>query len=157
MAARTMSTEEALQVVIAMHRLLRRLRRAGDTSAVHPTQLIVLALLHQHGPLRIGELAGRVPCSQPTATTAVAGLQAAGLVNREPDPTDGRATHVVATEAGRRTLRSFRHSEAEALATLLSTIPADDLRLLLAAAPVLSTLADLPVQPGGAEAQPPMR
>lgn len=152
-----MSTEEALHVVIAMHRLLRRLRRAGDTSAVHPTQLIVLALLNQHGPLRIGELAGRVPCSQPTATTAVAGLQAAGLVNREPDPTDGRATHVVATEAGRRTLQSFRHSEAEALATLLSTIPADDLRLLLAAAPVLSTLADLPVQPGGAEAQPPTR
>ncbi|MCW2943906.1 MAG: MarR family transcriptional regulator [Actinoallomurus sp.] len=152
-----MSTEEALHVVIAMHRLLRRLRRAGDTSAVHPTQLIVLALLNQHGPLRIGELAGRVPCSQPTATTAVAGLQAAGLVNREPDPTDGRATHVVATEAGRRTLQSFRHSEAEALTTLLSTIPADDLRLLLAAAPVLSTLADLPVQPGGAEAQPPTR
>ncbi|HEV7933785.1 MAG TPA: MarR family transcriptional regulator [Actinomadura sp.] len=146
MAARTVSTEEALQVVIAMHRLLRRLRRAGDTSAVHPTQLIVLALLDQHGPLRIGELAGRVPCSQPTATTVVAGLQRAGLVHREPDPTDGRAAQVVLTEAGRRTLQSFADSEAEALATLLSAIPADDLSLLLAAGPILGTLADLPAQ-----------
>jgi DNA-binding MarR family transcriptional regulator len=147
MAARTVSTEEALHVVIAMHRLLRRLRRAGDTGAVHPTQLIVLALLAQYGPLRIGELAGRVPCSQPTATTVVAGLQAAGLVDRRPDPTDGRASEVIVTEAGRRTLRSLAASEAEALATLLSTIPVDDLRLLLAATPVLSTLADLPAQP----------
>jgi DNA-binding MarR family transcriptional regulator len=147
MAARAVSAEEALDVVIAIHRLLRRLRRAGDTSAVHPTQLIVLALLTQYGPLRIGELAERVPCSQPTATTTVAGLQAAGLVDRVPDPTDGRATRVVATKAGRLMLQSFAHSEAEILAALMSAIPADDVRLLLSAAPILSTLADLPAQP----------
>jgi len=70
MTARAVGADEALDVVIAMHRLMRRLRRAGHTGAVHPTQLIVLALLMQYGPLRIGELARRVPCSQPTATTA---------------------------------------------------------------------------------------
>ena len=70
MTARTVGADEALDIVIAMHRLMRRLRRAGHTGAVHPTQLIVLALLMQYGPLRVGELARRVPCSQPTATTA---------------------------------------------------------------------------------------
>jgi DNA-binding MarR family transcriptional regulator len=147
MTARAVGADEALNVVIAMHRLMRRLRRAGHTGAVHPTQLIVLALLMQYGPLRIGELARRVPCSQPTATTAVAGLLTAGFVDREPDPTDGRAIRVAATDAGRAILQSFAHSEAEVLAALMSTIPEDDARLLLTAAPVLSTLADLPAPP----------
>jgi DNA-binding MarR family transcriptional regulator len=144
MTARAVSADDALDVVIAMHRLLRRLRRAGHTGAVHPTQLIVLALLNQYGPLRVGELASRVPCSQPTATTAVSGLLASGFVDREPDPTDGRATRVVATTAGREILRSFAHSEAEVLAALISALPEDDARLVLTAAPVLSALAELP-------------
>jgi DNA-binding MarR family transcriptional regulator len=148
MTARAVGAEETLEVVIAMHRLLRRLRRAGPTSAVHPTQLIVLALLTQYGPLRIGELARRVPCSQPTATTAAAGLLTSGFVEREPDPTDGRATRVAVTPAGRAILQSFTHSEAEVLAGLLETIPEEQARLVLAAAPVLSTLADAPAHPG---------
>jgi DNA-binding MarR family transcriptional regulator len=147
MTARTVGADQALDIVISMHRLMRRLRRAGHTGAVHPTQLIVLALLLQYGPLRIGELARRVPCSQPTATTAVAGLLAAGFVDREPDPTDGRAIRVAATDAGRAILQSFAHSEAEVLASLMSAIPEDEARLLLTAGPVLSTLADLPAPP----------
>jgi DNA-binding MarR family transcriptional regulator len=142
MSAGTMSTEEALQLVIAMHRLLRGLRRAADISTPHASQLIVLALLTQHGPLRVGELAGRIPCSQPTATLTVAGLQSAGLVTREPDPADGRASRVLITEHGRRTLRSLAEGEAEALTALLSTVDEDDLRILRAAIPLLSGLAD---------------
>ncbi|MDN3359110.1 MarR family transcriptional regulator [Actinomadura sp. DC4] len=151
MAAREVGADETLDVVIAMHRLTRRLRRAGHTGAVHPTQLIILALLNQYGPLRVGELARRVPCSQPTATTAVSGLRTSGLVDREPDPTDGRATRVAATPAGRAILRTFTYGEAEVLAALMSAIPEDDARRLLAAAPVLSTLADLPAPPGTPE------
>ena len=147
MTARTVGADEALDIVIGMHRLMRRLRRAGHTGAVHPTQLIVLALLVQYGPLRVGELARRVPCSQPTATTVVAGLLRAGLVDREPDPTDGRAIRVAATDAGRAILQSVAHGEAEILAALMSTIPEDDARLLLTAAPVLGSLADLPAPP----------
>jgi DNA-binding MarR family transcriptional regulator len=141
MNARTVNTQEAQQLVIAMHRLTRRLRKA-DIAAPHPTQVIVLALLAQHGPLRIGELATRIPCPQPTATTTVAGLQAAGLVTREADPADGRAARVLITDAGRRTVHSVAQREAEALAALLSTVDEDDLRILRAAIPLLSGLAE---------------
>jgi DNA-binding MarR family transcriptional regulator len=144
MSARAVGADEAVDIVIAMHRLTRRLRRAAHTSAVHPTQLIVLALVTQYGPLRIGEIARRVPCSQPTATTAVAGLLGSGFVEREPDPTDGRAIRVAVTDAGRAILQSFAHSEAEVLAALMSTIPAEDARVLREAGRILGTLADLP-------------
>ena len=142
MTAETVSTQEALQLVIAMHRLLRGLRRAADIATPHATQLIVLALLAQHGPLRVGELAARIPCPQPTATITVAGLQRAGLVTRVADPADGRAARVLITEDGRRTLQSLAQSEAEALAALLSTVGEEDLRILRAAIPLLSGLAD---------------
>jgi DNA-binding MarR family transcriptional regulator len=141
-SAETVSTQEALQLVIAMHRLLRGLRRAAG-NAPHATQLIVLALLAQHGPLRVGDLAARIPCPQPTATITVAGLQTAGLVTREADPADRRAARVLITQDGRRTLQSLAQSEAEALATLLlSTVDEEDMRTLRAAIPLLSSLAD---------------
>jgi DNA-binding MarR family transcriptional regulator len=148
MSAGTVSTQEALQLVIAMHRLLRGLRRAADIATPHASQLIVLALLAQYGPLRVGELAGRIPCSQPTATMTVAGLQTSGLVTREADPDDGRASRVLITEQGRLMLRSLAQGEADALTGLLSTMDEDDLRILRAAIPLLSTLAD------GATTQP---
>lgn len=142
MNAGTVSTQEALQLVIAMHRLLRGLRRAADITAPHVTQLIVLALLSRHGPLRVGELAARIPCSQPTATLTVAGLESTGLVSRAPDPSDGRAARVLITEQGRRVLLSQAEREAEALAALLATEDEADLRTLRAAIPLLSGLAD---------------
>jgi DNA-binding MarR family transcriptional regulator len=147
MSARPVDAGEALDVVIAMHRLMRRLRRTGHSGAVHPTQLIVLAVLNQYGPLRIGELARRIPCSQPTATTTVAGLLGAGYVDRAPDPTDGRASRVAVTDAGRGVLHSFAHGEAEVLTALLARIPAADARHLLTAAPILDALANLPPAP----------
>jgi DNA-binding MarR family transcriptional regulator len=148
-SAETVSTQEALQLVIAMHRLLRGLRRAAGIAALHATQLIVLALLAQHGPLRVGDLAARIPCPQPTATITVAALQTAGLVTREADPADGRAARVQITEDGRRALQSLAQSEAEALAALLSTVDEEDLRTLRAAIPLLSGLADgVTGQPG---------
>jgi DNA-binding MarR family transcriptional regulator len=143
MAAGTVGTQEALQLVIAMHRLLRGLRRAvSDVAAPHATQLIVLALLAQHGPLRIGELAARIPCSQPTATLTVTGLQAAGLVSRAADPVDGRAARVLITEDGRRTLHGLAEREAEALAALLTPVGEENLTTLRGAIPILSSLAD---------------
>ena len=142
MGAETVSTREALQLVIAMHRLLRGLRRAADIAAPHATQIIVLGLLDQHGPLRVGELAARIPCPQPTATITVAGLQTAGLVTREADPADGRAARVRITEDGRRILHSAAQREAEALAALLSTVDEEVLRTLRAAIPLLSGLAE---------------
>src|SRR6201999_375698 len=49
-------TEDALELVLALHRLVHSVRRNTTTSGLHPTQLLVLAQLIEAGPLRIGEL-----------------------------------------------------------------------------------------------------
>ncbi|WP_019355706.1 MarR family winged helix-turn-helix transcriptional regulator [Streptomyces sp. AA1529] len=134
--------DAAFEMVLALHRVLRSLRRAGPTGGLQPTQLIVLALLTEAGPSRIGVIADRVPCSQPTATAAVAELQTAGLVRREPDPTDGRAARVAVTEEGFAALRGVAHGEAAVLLERLGALPDEDAERVLATAPLLRLLAD---------------
>lgn len=131
-----------LHLVIALHRLVRSLRRANPASALQPTQLIVLAQLNESGPLRIGELAERVPCSQPTATTTVASLESGGYLRREHDPDDGRAVRVVLTESGSGAIRSLARGEAEALTRRLGILPEGSRDAVLALAPLLRQLAE---------------
>ncbi|WP_431962215.1 MarR family winged helix-turn-helix transcriptional regulator [Actinacidiphila sp. bgisy160] len=133
---------EALDLVVSLHRLVRLLRRARPEPWVQPTPLIVLALLNQYGPSRVGVLAERAACSQPTITAAVVQLEAAGLVRREPDPVDGRATRVVMTEPGGRELARMARGEAEALAVRLGTLPPEDVHKVLEAGRLLRRLTD---------------
>jgi DNA-binding MarR family transcriptional regulator len=131
---------DVLQLVVAVHRLVRSLRRAAPVDTVPPTQLIVLMQLMEGGAMRIGELAATVPCSQPTATTVVAGLESTGLVRREPDPADGRATLVSLTESGLKTVQSMALGEAAALTDRLEALTEVERQLVMAAAPLLRKL-----------------
>jgi DNA-binding MarR family transcriptional regulator len=118
-----MTTEQqAFDIVVALHRLLRTLRHAVRSNSLQPTQVLVLSQLVSYGPMRVGELAARVPCSQPTATVAVSSLESSGYARREPDPADGRAIRVVATDVGRELLLSLAHGEAEELLARLELL-----------------------------------
>ncbi|MFG1906563.1 MarR family winged helix-turn-helix transcriptional regulator [Kribbella sp. NPDC048928] len=134
--------QEALQLLVSMHRIVRHLRRNRTTAQLHPTQFLALMLIADEQPIRIGEIAARVPCSQPTATTTVAALEEAGLVRREPDPVDGRATAVVLTEAGVATVEASGRSAADELAKLLDRLDEADRALVLQAGAVLTRVTD---------------
>ncbi|WP_143174267.1 MarR family winged helix-turn-helix transcriptional regulator [Streptoalloteichus hindustanus] len=136
---RQVTEDDALQLVLAVHRLNRTLRLS--TTDLPPTQLIVLSLLAEHGPMRIGELAARVPCSQPTATTVVAVLEAAGLARREPDPADGRAVLIILTDEGQERITSVARREAELLDRRMAELEPDEREIVLAATPLLRRLA----------------
>nr|WP_238355777.1 MarR family transcriptional regulator [Kribbella sandramycini] len=123
-----------------MHRIVRYLRRSR-TAVLHPTQFLALMLVADEQPIRIGEIAARVPCSQPTATTTVAALEEAGLVRREPDPVDGRATAVVLTEAGRTTVEDSGRQAADELTKLLHRLDDADREHVLKAGELLDRIA----------------
>lgn len=67
---------------------------------LHAGQELVLAQLWREDGLRHGQLAERLAVERPTVTKVVAGLERAGLVSREPDAEDARASHVRLTEHG---------------------------------------------------------
>ena len=130
-----------LQLLVGMHRVLRHLRRNGTATALHPTQFIALLLIADEQPIRIGTIAARVPCSQP-ATTTVAGLETAGLVRREQDTLDGRATVVVLAPPGAEMVSAAGRHAAEDLAKLLDRLTPEERSLVLSAGAVLSKMAD---------------
>jgi DNA-binding MarR family transcriptional regulator len=65
---------------------------------VRPAYGSILVPLFEEDGLRMGELAGRARLAKQTMTTMVRLLERDGLVRREADPDDGRATRVFLTE-----------------------------------------------------------
>jgi DNA-binding MarR family transcriptional regulator len=88
----------------------RLLRDAG----LRPGQELVLMTLWQEGPQRQVDLVQTLDSDAPTMARSIARLERAGLVRREPSPTDRRATIVEVTKAG----LALRHQVEAAWASL---------------------------------------
>lgn len=148
------AASDALELVIAVHRLVRSLRRASSNRGYSSTQLVVLTYLKDVGSARIGEIAAYVPCSQPTATTVVNGLQDSGLVDRVPDEADRRATLVTITKLGLAAVRAVAESRASALSRRLDTLDDHSRDLVRELIPLLTALADAPGEDQPGEGSP---
>ncbi|MET3804881.1 DNA-binding MarR family transcriptional regulator [Nakamurella sp. UYEF19] len=77
---------------------------AGQVSL--DTYDVLVQLSEAGGALRHRDLLDRLVISQPGLSRKVERLQAAGLVERRPDPQDGRGVIVRLTRSGRAALRS---------------------------------------------------
>jgi DNA-binding MarR family transcriptional regulator len=107
------------------------------------TTLSVLDTLAVGGPMRMTELTRTEQVSQPGITQLVSRLERDGLVERRPDPDDGRAVLVHITEAGGRIVRSRREDRMRHLAPLVERLTGEQRRALADALPVLTRLAEL--------------
>ena len=74
---------------------------AAGVTLTQPTYLLLRQVI-EHGPVPMGRLAELARMDVGMATREVAKLADDGLVERQPDPSDGRVALVVATRAGRR-------------------------------------------------------
>ena len=135
--------ELAARLRVAVGRLQRQLRRraVGDLTL---SQVSALVSLEQHGPLRAGDLAARESVSAPTMTRILAVLEQRGLVAREVDPSDRRASSVALTPAGGDVLGTLRRERTAFLADRLSRLDDDERRRLADAVEVLEQLVALP-------------
>jgi DNA-binding MarR family transcriptional regulator len=79
----------------------------------------------------------------PSTTKVVAKLEAAGLVVRRPDETDGRVTFVSVTDAGRAVLAESRRRKTAWLASRLAQLDPGERQTLVAALDVLDHLTGL--------------
>ncbi|MBO0729490.1 MAG: MarR family transcriptional regulator, partial [Acidimicrobiaceae bacterium] len=90
----TIATPDAATAGATLERLGTWVRRVTPRLEWNAVALSVLSLLSRRGPQRVGELLAAEQISQPGMTSLVGRMAAAGLVTREADPTDGRATLV---------------------------------------------------------------
>jgi DNA-binding MarR family transcriptional regulator len=83
---------------------------------ITPAHLRALRALKRHGTMRLSELSDHLHIAPRSATEVVDALESRGLVRRQADPGDRRATLVELTERGVSTLeaiRAARGTEAE--------------------------------------------
>ncbi|MEV4109824.1 MarR family transcriptional regulator [Nonomuraea sp. NPDC049695] len=95
------------------------------------------------GPMRLTGLTRTEQVSQPAITQLVTRLERDGLVERRPDPSDGRAVLIHITEAGRRIGRSRHDDRMRHLAPLVAQLTAEQRRAIAGALPALTRLAEL--------------
>jgi len=101
---------------------------------ITPAHLRALRVLSRHGPLRLSRLSDQLRIAPRSATEVTDALESRGLVERQPDLTDRRATLVQLTEHGRSVLdaiRAARGSETERLFSQLSPADQADLARIL--------------------------
>src|SRR6476646_2784413 len=121
----TALTDTAAKLRMAIVRTARRLRQeaAGAVGELTPTSAAALATVERHGPLTPSELAAIERVKRPTATRTLRVLGEAGLVERTPDPDDGRSSLVSVTAAGRERLRRLRGRKNAYLARRMRALP----------------------------------
>ena len=120
-----MSTTRDTELAEATHelrtvigRLVRRLR----AEAVMPMrQTTVLARIEREGPLSTSDLAERERMRPQSMAETVKELEAAGLVRRDADPSDGRKQLVALTPDGHQALKTDRSRREDWLASAIAT------------------------------------
>jgi DNA-binding MarR family transcriptional regulator len=121
----------AREVRVTVGRLRRRFRETYDTEGLTPSQTSVLSRLDKEGPASASALAAaeRVRPQSMAATLSV--LEERGLIQRRPDPDDGRRQLVSASETGRAFLADKRRAGEEWLARALQDHYTEDERQTL--------------------------
>ena len=111
------ATQEATRLLSGIRALVRRfaLNERADTECCGMTvaQAATLETLHREGPMRLGDLGRRLGIQPSTLTRNFDRLEERGLVTRESDPDDARATRAVLTPEGERAAENVgRQSDA---------------------------------------------
>jgi DNA-binding MarR family transcriptional regulator len=100
--------------------------RMSKTAGVDRSTIFLLKALAMHGPRRSSELAAAVHSDPSTVSRQVAVLVRDGLIERQADPEDGRASVLLPTERGLELLAEQRRRMGLALAQVVRTWdPAD--------------------------------
>ncbi len=133
--------ETAAHLRLVINRAARRMRQEAGTElrASHASALTSVEL---HGPLTPSELAEIERIKRPTATRILRGLEEEGLVERTPDPKDGRSALISLTGEGRERLRRLRQRKNAYLARRMRDLDPGEVATLERAAEILGRLLE---------------
>lgn len=130
----------ALQMSIGL--CVRQLRQVPPRGDLSLSEASALKRLDRGGPTSVTGLAQAEQISVQSMGSTLRSLEARGLVERRPHPSDGRRFVLSITRSGKRVLGDKHTARAEQLAKALSTgFSAAELRQLMVAAPLIERMA----------------
>ncbi|MFF5405221.1 MarR family winged helix-turn-helix transcriptional regulator [Streptomyces misionensis] len=134
------AVQASRDVRAVISRLRRRILKASEAEDITLGQASVMARLSDKGNVTASELAAAEGMRHQSMTSMVAGLAALGLVERTPDPDDGRRLLIALTPEGRRRVEQGRQIRTEWLAERLDRCTEEERRTVIAAMAVLGRL-----------------
>jgi DNA-binding MarR family transcriptional regulator len=102
------SVVAARELRVMFGRLRRRLKELATADDLTPSQTAVLIRLVKDGPASTSQLAGAERVRPQSMAATLSGLDRHGLIERRPDPDDGRRQLIRLTPRGRRHAESDR-------------------------------------------------
>ena len=136
------AVEEASDLRVALLRIQRQLR-SKTASDITPSQSSALSRIEQSGPVRLGTLAELEGTTAATMSRVIDSLADRHLIERVPDPLDGRASLVRLSPQGGALLHELRARYTEVLRGAMAELTHEEQRVLRRAVPVLERLSDL--------------
>ncbi|GGD60002.1 MarR family winged helix-turn-helix transcriptional regulator [Paenibacillus nasutitermitis] len=107
------------------------------------TTLSVLHTLSHKSPMRLNDLIATEQVTQSAITQLVTRLERDGLVERKPDPSDGRAVLVHITALGAGIIDSRRSDRMKRIASFFEGLAPEEREAIASALPALTHLAQL--------------
>ena len=118
--------------------LFRFARAVGSHAEGHegapplsPPQYMVLRALQRSGSMRVSDVASHLGVTNPAASMLLQAMSEQGLVDREPDPTDGRATLLSLSPQGHTRVTEAEETRRRFMKRVTSRLSADDLRAMI--------------------------
>ena len=133
--------ETAAHLRLVITRAARRMRQEAGSELRAP-YASALTTIELHGPLTPSELAGIERVKRPTATRILRLLEDEGLVDRTPDPKDGRSALISLSAEGRERLRRLRQRKNAYLAKRMRDLDGPEIETLERAAEILERLLE---------------
>ena len=131
----TGSTDVVDRILDQLEPLIARQRQAvieqGCFRQISSTQLHVLFLLVNHGPIPMGRLADLLDVSLPNVTGIIERMVERGFVERTRQSDDRRVVEVAATAAGRETVEEIDMIRRGQVAAVVSRLTAEQQRRAL--------------------------
>ena len=135
------AADVAAALYLSIGLLRRRLRQAPVAGELTLPEISALARLDRAGSATPGALAKAEQISPQAMGVTLGALEERGLVQRHPDPGDGRRAVMSLTTTGRQVLQNKRSARTEQLARALSAgFSRAELEVLRAAAPLIERL-----------------
>jgi DNA-binding MarR family transcriptional regulator len=132
----------AADLRVAVGQLVRRLR---SENLFPLTQTWVLGRLDREGPGSVSDLAQALRVRPQSMAQTVGDLEAEGMVERNPDPTDRRRALVSITDAGQARIEADRAAREGWLVRALEELPDSDRETVERSVELLNRLAEADV------------
>ena len=122
--------------------LLRRVRSEGSPDGLSWSQAAAMGRLERIGPMTTADLARAEMVKPQSMGTLLAELEADGLVQRQPHPTDGRQILFSLTASGTEARRRRHAAKLAWLTVAIGQFDADEQRTLVDAIALINRLGE---------------